>query len=234
MSYKKTIGILGGSGPAASADIYSKIIKLSQKIHGATEDTDFPKFIMYNFPIAGFNELGFKSPNLVKKQLVDGVKGLEKFGSDAIIIACNTLHYFYNEASRAVKIPIINIISETVKLVLKNKLKTVGVLNSRDGKKFKIYENELKKYKIKCLQVTNEEQKIINKTILKVMSGAYTETDKKDIRRVIKRLSAGGAEGVIVGCTELSMVISQSDTPIKLFDSADVIAQLALFYAFKK
>ncbi len=111
----KTIGVLGGMGPEASANLYSKIIKYAQYKYNAVQDFDYPPIIIYSLPLFGFDETGIVDEKLVKQQLIDGVKKLESAGCDLIIIGCNTVHIFYDEMQAAIKIPILNIVEGTKK-----------------------------------------------------------------------------------------------------------------------
>ena len=230
---KKMIGILGGMGPVASANLYYKIIKTAQKRYQAEQDTDFPPMFIYNLPLFGFDETGFVEPAFVKDQLIAGIKKLEHAGSDFIIIACNTVHYFYEDMQNAVKIPIMSIIGETEKAVKKENHKIVGLLSSESTNKLKIYQKELYKSNIKVLSVTDQQQKLLNKVILHVMSGVQGVTDKECLKTIINDLCNQGAQSIILGCTELPLAISQNDVDVKLFDSTEIIAERALEYALE-
>jgi len=215
-------------GPLASANLYYKIIKLAQEMYNAEQDTDFPPMIIYNLPLSGFDETGFTNPNLVKDQLIAGVKKLESAGSDFIIIACNTVHYYYQDMQTVIKIPIVSIIKETAKAVYEKGIKTVGLLSSESTNKLIIYQKALEDYGITTLSVTDQQQKLLNEVILHVMSGKQNESDKKCLKSIIDDLHQQGAEGIILGCTELPLVICQDDTNIVLFDSIDIIVKCAL------
>lgn len=228
---KKTIGILGGMGPVASANLYYKIIKIAQEKYRAEQDTDFPPMVIYNLPLVGFDETGFVNPALVKKQLIAGVKKLEQAGSDFIIIACNTVHYFYQEMQQSLKIPILSIIEETVKQVKLAGYKTIGVLGSESTNKFKLYQKALNNNGVKVLSATNSQQKIINKIILHIMSEKKDKYDIEFLKKIVNEFCRNGGQGVVLGCTELPLVIKQSDVGVKLFDSTEIIAEAALDYA---
>lgn len=229
---KKTIGILGGMGPLASVNIYHKIVKIAQEVYHAEQDTDFPPMIIYNLPLFGFDETGFTDPTLVKDQLIAGVKKLESAGSDFVIIACNTVHCFYQDMQDAIKVPIISIIEEVAKSVDKKGLKVVGLLSSESTNELKIYQKTLNDYTVKTLAVSGQQQRFLNEIILHVMSGVHGEADKECLKTIIDDLCKQGAQGIVLGCTELPLAISQNDTDVVLFDSTEIIAKSALEYAF--
>jgi len=91
---KKIIGVLGGMGPEATAELYLRIVKIFQQRFGAKYDDDFPEMILLNLPIPDVVE-GLKSPEKTLKILVNGAKKLESIGVNFIVMPCNTAHYFY-------------------------------------------------------------------------------------------------------------------------------------------
>ena len=141
----KTIGVLGGMGPEASSNLYSKIIKYAQHEYGAVQDFDYPPIIIYSLPLFGFDETGIVDETLVKKQLIEGVKKLESAGSDLIIIACNTVHSYFKEMQSAINVPIFNIIEETKKRVVEFGYKKVGLFASESTNKLELYRQQLRK-----------------------------------------------------------------------------------------
>lgn len=227
---QKTIGILGGMGPMASANLYYKIIAAAQDKYQAEQDLDFPPMIIYSMPLFGFNETGFVDPDLVKNQLIEGVKKLEKAGSDFIIIACNTVHYFYDQMQKSINIPILSVIDETVNFAKKEGFKKVGILSSESTWKLQIYQNKLAKSGIEALSVLEKQQKILNEAILNIMAGVHGKKDTRAINMIIESFIKQGAESVILGCTEIPMAIHQDDTEIPLLDSIQIIAEAALRY----
>ena len=140
MNAQKLIGVLGGMGPAASANLYSKIISYAQTEYGAVQDFDYPPVIIYSLPLAGFDETGITDLEAVQRQLVAGVKKLEDAGCQLIIIGCNTVHSYYDEMQAAVNVPIFNILEETKKQVLEFGYKKVGLFASKSTTDLKLYQ----------------------------------------------------------------------------------------------
>jgi aspartate racemase len=231
---KKTIGILGGMGPGASADLYQRIIVYAQKKYRAEQDYDYPPMIIYNLPLIGFSEMGFENPDIVKQQLIAGVKKLEQAGSDFIAIACNTVHYFYDDMQAAVNIPIINIMEATVARVREKNYGRVGVLCSESMNKLGLYQTVLANSAIESHLVDESKQKILNSVILHVMSGSQGPEQKEQIKKIIDDFTARGDEAIILGCTELPLAITQKDLDTKLFDSTQILAETVLEYAYSK
>ena len=147
MSKYKTIGILGGMGPEATADLYLHIIQLFQQKYGAIYDSDFPEIIIVNLPIPDVVE-NANEQNIVKEMLIEGVKKLEKAGADFVAIPCNTVTYYIKEMQSAVSIPIINILQETTNAIIKSGIEKVGLLGTETTIKNRIYDDVLRNFQI--------------------------------------------------------------------------------------
>lgn len=224
----KTIGILGGMGPAASARLYQTIITLTQLKYQASQDTDYPPMIIYNLPLFGFDETGIVDNALVLNQLISGVQKLEKSGCDFIIIACNTVHYYYNEMCQAVKIPIINLIETASKQVWSKGYSIVGVLSSESTNKLGLYHESLHHFNIHLIDTNPVEQETINNIILHVMSGNSSTIDTLNLVKIINHLTVQGAQGIILGCTEIPLAIKQDDIDVPLINPVEIISYKSL------
>lgn len=227
-TFKKTIGILGGMGPEASANLYQNIIKTAQDLYGSQQDEDFPAMIIYNLSMGGFDESGIVDKDFVLNHLREAVKKLEAAGVDIIIIACNTVHYFYTQLQEAIKIPILNLIEETGKRVQSHQHSKIGLLSSQSTNELGLYDKAFAQFGIEVLKPSGEEQEIINQKILAVMEGKQAQADKTSVQEIIFRMKQEGAEAVVLGCTELPLIISQSDTTIAVYDSCQIIIEEVL------
>ncbi len=230
----KTIGILGGMGAAASADFYTRLVDLAQHHYKAEQDHDFPAMFLYNLPLVGFDETGFVDVEQVKNQLVAAVQKLEQMGSDFIVIPCNTVHYLYADMQQAVSIPILSIVQVVANAVEEAGLQTVGLLGSESTKKYRLYEDILGGKSVATVGTTDTEQVQVNEVILKVISDSHTTKETQTLVSIISRYKAEGAQGVVVGCTELPLAIAQKDTDMPLFDSTQLLAEEALRVAYGK
>ncbi len=230
---QKNIGILGGSGAAATANFFSDLVDTAQKKYGAEQDTEFPRVFLYNAPLEGFNETGFEHPELVKKQLVIDVQKIESWGADFIVMPCNTIHYFIIEMRAAIKIPIISIIESTIQEIQKTPYKKIGLLSSTSTRVLKLYENALQEAGFEPILTTESEQKNLDAIILAVMAGKQGDTEVAMMKSAIERMKAEGAEAVILGCTELPLAITQTDTDVPLFNTIHLLVETALESTYK-
>lgn len=223
----KTIGILGGMGPEATAYLYLRIIQFFQKEYGAIYDCDFPEIIIVNLPIPDVVEHP-NEENKVREMLVTAVKKLERFGADFIAIPCNTVTYYFSEMQNAVSIPIINIIKETTNEVLKSGIKKVGLLGTEMTIRSNIYSNVLKNIQILTLNKT--EQKETTKIILNILAGRKLDKDREKLIQFIQKLKDLGAEKVILGCTELPLAIKSNPD---VLDTLEILAKSTVERATK-
>ncbi|MCC6448132.1 MAG: amino acid racemase [Chitinophagaceae bacterium] len=233
MKDKKIIGILGGMGPAATVNFFDDIVKISQEKYGAEQDTDFPIVYLYNTALEGFNETGFEDMDLVKKQLINDVKKLAGWGADFIVMPCNTVHYFIDDLRASINIPILSIIESTIAEVNKMQYKKVGIISSASTRHLGLYENKLKDEKIMCIVANEDEQSLLDKVILSVMSGKQGEMEKEILKNIIKRMGNDGAEVVILGCTELPLAININDSDLPLLNTIKILAENAVDYSFE-
>jgi len=230
----KTIGILGGMGPYASANMYRLIVEIGQKEFKAEQDNDFPPMILYSLPLDGFDETGIVDKRLVLEQLVKGSKKLQQAGCDFFVIACNTVHYFQDELRKNIGIPLLSIIDETVTEVKRGNIKKVGLLTSDSAASLKLYINKLEKLGIKSIRANSEEQKELNDLILEVMRGHLTDRNKERLLALAESLTKRGAQAIIIGCTELPLIDEFIKQKYKTFDALEIISRHALKEAYKK
>lgn len=234
MKNKKIIGVLGGMGPEASSNLYQKIIKYSQYKYSAVQDFDYPPIIIYSLPLSGFDETGIRDEDLVKKQLIAGVKKLESAGCHLIIIGCNTAHYFYDEMQSAIKVPILNIIEETIKRVLALNYSKVGLFASESTNRLKLYQNKFKDAGIEVISSNKKQQREMNKVIEHVMGGNQGTADIIALKDIARDYLRQGAQAIVMGCTEIPLAINQTHTDIKLFDTIEIIVESAVDFSLGK
>ena len=227
----KTIGILGGMGPEASSTLYARMIKYIQTRFGAEQDTDYPPIVIYSLPLSGFDETGITDEQLVSHQLIEGVKKLEMAGSDLVIIACNTVHLFYDQMQNAVNIPVFNIIEETKKRVAEAGINKVGLFASETTGRLSLYQNNFSDSGIKVFSPDRSQQNALNLVIRHVMSGSQGEEDREVLIQIARNFRKKGAEAVVMGCTEIPLALNQSHTDIRLFDTIEIIIESAVNYS---
>ena len=218
----KTIGILGGFGPDATAEFYLKVIEKNQELKRKSR----PSILIYNAPvILKVEEDLIKNGTGIEDflpWLLDGVRSLQD-KVDFIVMPCNKLHVFIEELRKESKVPILSIIEETVNEIKARRFKNVGILATPETIKEKLFETKLNGNGIQIIKPNKSDQKRVSELIQLILKGFKTTEMKSDFLEIIERLQKNGADGVILGCTDLSLIISQNDTSTKLIDTIDVL-----------
>lgn len=221
----KKVGIIGGMGPGATIILYKKIIKIFQRRYNAKYDSDFPEMYICNLPIPDIVEK-VKNLDTINNMICNSLKNLQNIGMDFIVIPCNTINIIYDRYKNSVSIPVFNIIEETVKNVKSKSYKKIALLATKTTYDFKLYEKECKKNDLNLLVPEDYEKVLINDIIMRILNGKILMKDKQEILKIINNLKEKGAEGVVLGCTDLPILINQKDINIKLFDTLNILAEL--------
>ncbi len=232
--HNKTIGVLGGMGPAASSNFYHKAIRYAQEHYGAVMDADYPPMIIYSLPIEGFDETGITDERLVRQQLIAGVQRLESAGCDLIVIPCNTVHVYYNEMQAATTVPIFNIVEETKQQVLASGYTRLGMFASASTRRLGLYQKIFTQAGLALIEPTDEQQAVLDRVIEHVMGGNQKSDDVIALKDIARDYLRNGAEAVVMGCTEIPLAINQTHTDIKLFDSIEILVRCAVDYSLNK
>lgn len=232
MTPREVIGVLGGMGPEASANLYTKIIRYAQDRYDAVQDSDYPPVIIDSLTLKDFDETGIVNADSVKHQLIDGVKKLEDAGCGLIIIGCNTVHVFYDAMQAAVSIPILNIVAETRKRVAASEFGTVGLFASQSTCEMSLYQDGFAPG-ITVIPPTTAQQAVMNRVIERVMGGRQNERDVIALKDIARDFVGRGAGAMVLGCTEIPLAISQIHTDVKLFDTLEIIVESAVDFSLQ-
>ena len=215
-------------GPEASSRFYQEILTLTRKKYNAVQDTDYPPMVLYSLPLEGFDETGICDRELVTEGLINGVKLLEQAECDFIVIPCNTVHLLFDEMKKTVSIPILNIVDETVKKLKKEGSVKAGLLASESSLKSDLYGKYFRRNDIHYFEPLKKEIKAVTQLIEQVMGNSITNETKESVVQIIKRLEAKKIDSIVLGCTELPLVINQSDSSVKVYNTLSILAEAAL------
>ena len=228
----KKIGILGGLSPESTIIYYRHIIR---KYYEKFNDYNFPEIIIYSVNFQAYTEWAVEE-KLVKviQNMVESLNSLKKAGADFGIISANTPHIVFDEVQSKTDLPLLNIIDATAEEIKKKNLKKVGLLGTIFTMKREFYKNGMKKYNIETIVPNDNDQKYISKVIYDELSkGEILKKSKKGFLEIIDKLKSDGAEGIILGCTEIPLLINQDDTDILIFNTATIHAEKALNFALE-
>ena len=223
----KTIGILGGMGPVATAELYMGIVEIFQQRFDARYDADYPPMIINSIP----------APDVVEKledeartvaMLRDGVRTLEKAGAGFIVIACNTVHQFHRDMADAVTVPVINLLEETAQAVKRAGYTRVGVLGTGLTVRRGLYRLPCETRGIELVEPDDRQQSALTALIMDVLSGRDLDGCRERLDALVRDMKARGSQAVILGCTDLSSLASERRAPIALFDTTRLLAEVAV------
>jgi aspartate racemase len=220
----KKAGVLSGMGPEVTSEFIRRIMAITE----AEKDQDhIPLIINHNPTIPDRTEAILHKGKNPVPELKSSLELLVKAGADFIVIPCNTAHYYYEQMQKSVPVPIFHIIRETVKksLFLKKGLKTAGLLATSATVKTGIYQKEFSAEKVKVKTLSEKLQQMVMNAIIDIKAGRNKSTAKDKMLQAGQELMNSGAEIIIVGCTEISLVVKQEDFKIPLVDSLQVLAE---------
>jgi len=227
MNRNKTIGLIGGMGPYASAYFYKLLLKKSGDEYGAKNNDDYPEILIDSLPVPDF----ISDTNQLQKAkdfLISRIRKLNNFGCNTITMICNTSHILYPELainSQARFISLIDLVSERVKLL---KMKRVGLLATKITIKTQIYHDAFRGSDIKIINSDKKTQEMQEKIIRYVIANGETKTFEKALLKMTKDfIKREHLDGIILGCTELPLVFPK-DKFNNVVDSLDVLADSLL------
>ncbi len=223
---RKIIGILGGMGPAATVELFRRIVQKTP----ARCDQEHINIVIYSnpqIPDRGSFILG-DGPD-PRPALLEGARKLERMGAQLIAIPCNTAHVFRQDIQRAVRIPIIDMIAETASIIQE---RVVGLLGTDTTIQTGLYHRACAGGAIDIITPEPADQAQVMKTIWRIKAGDFSLREEMQV--IGKRLCRQGAEALVIGCTELSLMLSQRDFACPVYDALDVLAQTALRAALER
>jgi aspartate racemase len=229
----KRIGILGGLTPESTVTYYQHIFRRYEELYG---DLSYPEMVIYDVSFQRFEDWMSKEDwESIEEALLDGLKRLAAAGSDFAVIATNTMHILFEKLQARSSIPLISIVDATAEAINGEGLKVVGLLGTRFTMEKPFYIEGLKKHGIDTIVPNKEERDYINKVVFGELSRGILLTESRNgYLEIINSLVERGAQGIVLGCTEIPILVTQEYTDVKLFDTAVIHAEKALRFAIGK
>lgn len=221
---KKALGILSGVGAAAGCRLAELIVQYSQA-QGAARDSDFPPFVLYNLPAHNSDKTGVRAPKAFVKELAFGLRKLDACGCDYAVIACNTAHLYFNQLANTFSGVLLNVVQ--IGCAGLSMFESVGVLCSRTSRDAKLFASELARQNTRCVSTNEAEQAVLDEAIEAAICGRISRFQAR-AEAVVESLAERGAEAVLLGCTELPLVIRRERLAIPCFDPAWITVKKAL------
>jgi len=225
----KKIGILGGMSYESTIKYYDLIL---QKYYNNYNDYNYPEILIYslNFQKVIDYELGNDKPKYID-YLMSGINSLQNGGADFIIIAANSPHAVYDDLIQKANLPILSIVeatAEKAKEMRLNKLLLIGIKFTMQSSFYqRIFENS----NMQVITPVDVEQDLIDKIIFdELVIGKFKDESKQKLLNIIHNYKV---DGVILGCTELPLILHKNDTNTKLLDTIEIHVEATLKYTMR-
>jgi aspartate racemase len=226
----KKIGIIGGMSPESTVEYYRYITRTYTERFG---DYGYPEVIIYSVSFQPYVDWPTEDRwDLVAQGLSAAAQRLEAAGADIILIATNTMHLVFEEVQASVSVPMLSLLDAVGEAILARGMKTVGLLGTQFTMEKTFYPDALAPKGISVLVPEADDREYVNRVIYEeLVAGQIREASRAGFVAVVDRMAARGAEGVILGCTEIPLLVSEADVGMPLFDTTAIHAEAALRYA---
>ena len=226
----KRIGIIGGISHASTIKYYEFILK---KYYARNRNYHYPEVVIFSLDLAklvGFEERGDIDGYI--RYLATGIKSLEKAEAEFILIAANSPHAVFDVLQKKASVPLLSIVEITAMEAKRLKMKKLLLIGIKHTMQSPFYHDVFAKHGMEVITPSEEEQEEINAIIFKeFVLGIYKNATRNKLLNIINSYDE---DGVILGCTELSLAINQEDTKIKLLNTLELHALAALDYSLKE
>ncbi|MFS0599767.1 amino acid racemase [Peribacillus frigoritolerans] len=229
----KTIGLIGGMSWESSLEYYRII---NEEVKAKLGGLHSAKCILYSVDFEEIERCQAEGDwESSGKLLGDAALSLEKAGAEMILICTNTMHKVIGYIEEKVSLPILHIADSTAKQIQKSKISKVGLLGTKYTMEQDFYKTRIETNGIKVLIPNEEDRKVINKVIYEELClGVIQQSSRVYYKKVIKGLVDDGAEGIILGCTEIGLLVKPEDSEVPLFDTAVIHAIESVNMALEK
>ena len=227
----KKVGIIGGLSPESTVKYYEWLNAGVQQRLGGHHNA---KILLSSVDFGEFVALKEKGDWDTQGQMLSAeAVALEKAGADFIILATNTMHKLADQIEASIKIPFLHLADATADNILNEKISIVGLLGTKYTMELDFYKQRLVDKGIKVLVPSENGRKSVNDIIYnELCCGVVTDESRQAYRQVINDLVDDGVEGVILGCTEITMLVNQADFSVPLFDTTKIHVECALDVIF--
>ncbi|MBQ9838905.1 MAG: amino acid racemase [Oscillospiraceae bacterium] len=222
---KKTIGMIGGMGPLATCDLMKKII---ENTDAGCDQAHIRLYVDNNTNIPDRTEAILHAGADPRPALIESAVKLQEMGADMLIMPCNTAHYFIEAIREVVEIPVLNMQQETAKKLREEGISCAAVLATDGTVQSGLYDRALKEAGITPVYPDENQQKLVMSVIYDYVKAGKTYTAVENIHSMVTHLQEKGAQGLILGCTELPIAFASWETAIPTFDPTLILARVAV------
>jgi aspartate racemase len=226
----KTIGILGGMSPESTVAYYEYITRTYTERYG---DYGYPEVLIYSVSFQPYVDWPNEDRwDLVARGLSDAGRKLVAAGADFLLIATNTMHIVFDDVQASVEVPMLSLLDAVAGAIQARGIETVGLLGTRFTMEKTFYQDALARQGITVLVPGAQDRAYVNAVIYdELVAGQLRDESRDGYVNVIGRLARRGAAAVILGCTEIPLLVSGEDAGLPLLDTTTIHAEAALNYA---
>ena len=226
----KTVGLLGGMSWESSLFYYKAI---NEGVKARLGGLHSAKIAMVSVDFEEIEVLQHRGEwEKLGEILAKEAQNIERAGADCLLICTNTMHKVAPQVQSAINIPLIHIADATAKVLIKDGIKKVGLLGTAFTMEQDFYKSRLQEHGLEVVVPNKEDRELVHSVIYNELClGECKVASKEAYLKIINNLAKDGAEGVILGCTEIGMLVNSSDTEIKLYDTTYIHAQSAVDFA---
>jgi aspartate racemase len=229
----KTIGLIGGMSWESSIEYYRIINETAKEKLGGLHSA---KSLMVTVDFAEIEKLQHEDRwDEAAQILVKCAQDLERGGADFIVLCTNTMHKLADQITAGVKIPFLHIADATAERIVAKGMKRIGLLGTRFTMEHDFYKGRLvQKYGMEALTPSESDREIVHRVIYdELVQGKILEASRAEYKRIMESLVTQGAQGIILGCTEIELLVKQEDCRVPLFPTSSIHAIAAVEYALK-
>lgn len=222
----KTIGLIGGMSWESSAEYYRLLNTLVREERGPTASA---RVLLWSFDFAEIEALQHAGQwDALADRLAEAAQKLEGAGADLLLICTNTMHKLAPQVQAAVRTPLLHIADPTAQAIHAAGLTRIGLLGTAFTMEQDFYKGRLAAHGLDVLVPDAEDRAEVHRIIYQeLVAGRVQESSREAYRGVMARLVARGAQGIILGCTEIMLLVQPQDSPVPLFDTTTLHAQAA-------
>lgn len=229
----KTIGLIGGMSWESSLEYYRIINEQVKEKLGGLHSA---KSLMYSLNFAEIEKLQHQGKwDKLTSVMIKAAQNLEKGGADFVLICTNTMHKMADDIQNNINIPLLHLVDTTADKIKQNRLRKVGLLGTNFTMEEDFYKGRLmNKYGLDVIIPNENDRQIIHQVIYQELClGNIKKSSKDQYIEIINKLIESGAEAVILGCTEIPLLIQQEDVKVPLYDTTTIHAEAAVEYSLK-
>ena len=227
----KTIGLLGGMSWESTVVYYRLINEGIKRALGGLHSAKIVLFSVDLYPIEKLIDKGDwdKTADIISEAALR----VQSAGADCILICCNTVHRIAPQIEKIIQIPLLHIVDATADVLVHDGIRKLGLLGTTYTMEQDFYKGRLSRnYGLDVLVPEPDDRKIVHEVITQELCmGQVTDASRTEYLRIIDDLATRGAEAIILGCTEIGILISQRHTRVKLYDTTVIHAEKAVDYA---